>query len=202
VSAFFPSYGAKRGSSSLSVTRTTEILRGGIRLPRSSAPRERNCFLKLLYRVDPEADHGFGFEGIILKPGSVVAPSQLRPDDRFPETPVLLEYTPGEAYGPAGRRRRDAIYILWLYNQAKDDWREMGRAVSYSWEWAVELRPLAARTLKEARSSVEIAKLTDVPAIAERIATFLDHELTPLDPCDRLRVIGVLHDQFASRLVA
>lgn len=180
-----------------------EPLRGGVRLPSSSAPRERDSFLKLLSYVDPEAEHGFGFEGVLLRPGSVVNPSELRPDNRWPETPIVLEYARGAAFGPPGRRRREQIYILWRYDMETGAWRELGRSISESWEWALDLRPLAVRALKEARSRSGVIEITaDLPAIAARIATFLDGELKPLEARDRARVVGVLHDQFAKRLIA
>lgn len=179
------------------------ILRGGISLPRTSSRKERDCYVKLLSFVDAAAENGFGFEGIFFRAGAIVSVAQLRPNEQFPEIPVVLEYMPGAVHGePGERRRRDQVYILWRYEWDAGEWRELARAASESWQWAIELRPVAVRALQDARSRAGMEKLPDLPAIARRIALFLDGELKLLDPEDRVRVIGVLHDQFASRLVA
>lgn len=175
----------------------SEILRGGIRLPRSASRTERDTFVKLLSFVDPEAEHGFGFEGKLLRPGSLLTPAQLRPADHFPEIPIVLEYLPGTKNG----RRREQLYILWRLDWSTHEWRELGRAVSESWHWANDLRPLAVRALKEARSKHALELQPDFPAIERRIAQFLDAELKPLEAGDRVRVLAMLHDQLATKLL-
>lgn len=177
-----------------------DVLRG-IALPRSSPRKAKDCYVKLLRHVDPAAEHGFGFEGTFYRAGKTVTPAELRPTEDYPEIPIVLEAIPGEAHGPPGRRRRDQIYILWRYDRDRNDWCEIGRAMSESWSWAIELRPLAVRALKEAHCSRAIETEADLPAIASRIAETLDHELERLEAADRQRVIAVLHDQFAVRLV-
>jgi hypothetical protein len=173
---------------------TDAVTRGGVRLPCSSARTCREKFIKLLTDVDPDAEHGFGFEGKFYRPGAVLTDAEL-------VSPIALEYMRGPAYGIPGRRRSDSIYILWRYEDATGAWRELGRAVSFSWEWAAELRPLAVRALREARGGhMEI--MPDLFAIAGRIALVLDRELKSLDPPHRHKVLGVLHDQFAARLCA
>lgn len=182
---------------------STSIIRGGIRLPSSSPRRSSEKFAKLLKFVDPDAEHGFGFEGTFLRPGATVTDAQLRPTLEYPATPVLLEHMRGVAYGPPGRRRSDSVYILWRYEPETNSWSELGRASSASWTWALELRPLALRALREARGGgVLVMPAPDLPAIAGRIAGALDRELRPLEAHDRIKVIGVLHDQFAARLCA
>jgi hypothetical protein len=180
---------------------SNDILRGGVRLPCSSPRRCREKFAKLLAYVDPHADHAFGFEGTFLRPGATVTDAQLRPTPAYPETPILLEYTRGPAYGIRGHQRSDSIYILWRYDHKVDEWRELGRSISFAWEWALELRPLAVRALREARGS-QLEIMPDLPAIAGRIAGFLDRELRSLEDAHRAKILGVLHDQFAARLCA
>jgi hypothetical protein len=177
------------------------IVRGGVRLP-ASAPRNiREKYLKLLSSVDAEAEHAFGFEGKFFRPGTVLTDAELRPTDAFPLMPIVLEFFRGPAYGIPGHRRSDYVYILWRYDDDTNAWRELGRAASCAWEWAVELRPIAVRALREARgANLEI--MPDFPAIAGRIALFLDAELKPLEPLHRIKVLGVLHDAFAARLCA
>ncbi len=178
-----------------------EIVRGGVSLPCSSPRNCREKFLKLLSHVDPHAAHGFGFEGVFLRPGATVTDAQLRPGPEYPPTPVALEYMRGSVHGIPGHRRAESIYILWRYDRDHGSWRELGRAVSFAWEWAVVLRPLAVRAMREARgTNVEI--MPDLPAIAGRIAAVLDRELKSLEPPHRHQVLGVLHDQFGARLCA
>lgn len=178
------------------------VVRGGVRLPCSSARNSHEKFAKLLSHVEPDAEHAFGFAGRFVRPGTTLTDEELRPGPEFPPTPVLLEYFRGSAYGVAGRRRSDSIYILWRYDRENGSWRELGRAVSFAWEWAVELRPLAVRALREARGGQQLVILQDLPAIATRIATYLERELKTLEAPERYKVLSVLHDQFAARMCA
>lgn len=172
------------------------IVRGGITLPCSSPRKARDKFAKLLCRVDPDAQQGFGFEGVFFRPGATVTDAELHPGPEYPEIPILLEYMRGPAYGIAGHQRTDGVYILWRYDGL---WRELGRASSFAWEWALDLRPLALRALREARArQVEI--MPDLPAIAGRIAGLLEQELRNLEAQHRQKVLGVVHDQLAARL--
>lgn len=180
---------------------TNVVVRGGVKLPCSSPRNSREKFAKLLSHVDPQAEHAFGFEGRFLRPGATVTDAELRPTDAFPIVPILLEYMRGPSYGIPGRRRCDSIYILWRYERESNVWRELGRAVSFAWEWAMELRPLAVRALREARGG-QLELVWDLHAISVRIADLIDAELRSLDLPERRRVMGVLHDQFAARLCA
>jgi len=167
------------------------------RLP--SSGRGRHAYLKLLSRVDPDAQNGFGFEGSLLRPGAWASAAELRPSADYPPIPVLLEYTSGAVRGVAGHRRADSLYVLWRWEPGR--WRELGRASSLAWEWALDLRPLAIRALAEARGDLPIVVMApDFAAIAIEISGFLDEHLRILSPGDRIRLLGVLHDQFAARL--
>lgn len=177
------------------------VLRGGVRLPCSSDRNSRDRFAKLLSHVT-EADQGFGFEGKFLRPGATLTEAELRPTAAYPPVPILLEYMRGPAYKTESGRRTDSIYILWRYDREANTWRELGRATSFSWEWALDLRPLAMRALREARGGALVRVMPDLVAIAGRIATVLDGELKPLEAAERSKVLGVLHDQLAARLCA
>jgi hypothetical protein len=170
-----------------------------IRLPPGSAGRSKQAYIKLLSRVDPDAQNGFGYEGLFLHIGSWVSSAPLRPTSAYPEIPVLLEHGLMPARGIIGHRRSDSLYVLWRWETAAREWRELGRAVAESWEWAIELRPLAIRALAQEKAA-ECAP--DLPALASEINTFLDSRLKILKPPDRARLLGILHDQFASRLSA
>src|SRR6185295_17097083 len=117
-------------------------VRGGVRIPRSSPRACRNDYVKLLRYVDPAADCGFGFEGVFLRPGATVTDGQLRPDDDYPPRPVLLEAAIFPGSGPASRRGVVHVYLLWLYDPDQNGWKNIGRAESHSWHWAVDLRAI------------------------------------------------------------
>lgn len=173
-----------------------EVVRG-IRLPRTSGRTAGNSFAKLLNYVDPEASTGFGFEGKIFRPGATVTEAQLW-SEGYPATPILLEYAaPGPSYG-RGHNRNQQLYVLWKWDREAHEWVELGRARSVSWEWAIDLRPLAIRALAESRAGFTV--MPNLVMIAARISGFLDGELKPLEIPDRQRILAVLHDQFAGRL--
>lgn len=162
--------------------------------------RARRCFLKLLSRVDPEAHNGFGFEGCLLRPGAFVSRAQLRPSDDYPEIPIILEYSTAPAEIIGARRQSCGLYVLWRWHPGALEWREIGRALAASWEWALDLRPLAIRALAEARGAGGAAeKGADLTQIADSLTVFVDKQLNHLKPADRVYVLGILHDHFAAR---
>lgn len=73
--------------------------RNQIQLPSSSPSRRSRTYsyAKLLYRVDPHATSGFGFEGKLHKPGHQVAENELWPTlaiaalaaCRRPQVPII-----------------------------------------------------------------------------------------------------------------
>jgi hypothetical protein len=171
-----------------------------IQLPQCSGVRTRKAYLKLLSRVDPDARDGFGFEGALLRPGARVSAEQLRPSADYPEIPVILEYSVAAASGIKGNRRAPALYVLWRWKPEIQQWYEVGRACSHSWEWAIDLRPLAIRALAEARDTAEtVGVSTNLNEIAEMIEAFVENQLSFLLPPDKPRLLAILHDQFAAR---
>jgi hypothetical protein len=173
----------------------SEVVRGGIQIPHTSPRNCRDTYAKLLLRVDPRAPCGFGFEGKILRPGSTVTDAELRPSEEYPEMPVLLEYAQVAAQGRRGHNRRESLYVLWRFDGAT--WIELGRSMSASWEWAIDLRPLAVRALDQ-RPHV----MRDLAAAQKRIAAALAQELEGLESADQWRVLGIIHDQLACRVAA
>lgn len=158
--------------------------------------------MKLLSSVDTEAHNGFGFHGCFLRAGAWVTWPELHPTRDYPEIPVLLEYSKAPAYGEPGKRRADALYVLWRWVPELHQWREIGRAASFAWEWAVDFRPLAIRALTEGRGTITAEPALDLAEIAGEIGDFLDKRLDILKPADRERILGILHDEFATRFSA
>jgi len=156
-------------------------------------------------RVDADARNGFGFEGVFFKCGAWVNFAKLRPSAAYPELPVLLEYGVGAAIQHSGTPdlKRPSLYVLWRWKPEIHGFHEIGRASSFSWEWAEELRPLAVRALAEARGGAATPEnAADLVAIARTITAFTDKRLGILEARDRARLLGILHDYFASRLSA
>lgn len=174
-----------------------------IQLPRGSGARGRKSFLKLLSRVDPDAQNGFGFEGCLLKRGAFVSLAQLQPSDNYPEIPVILEYSVGPAEGIPGHRRAPGLYVLWRWQAENHQWQEVGRSASASWEWALDLRPLAIRALADGRGvSSPGENRANLAEIADTLTVFIDKQLNRLKPVERAQVMGILHDHFAARFCA
>jgi len=96
----------------------------------------------------------------------------------------------------AGEKNSQYLYVLWEYDRKAREWRELARVWAESWEWALELGPLARRALEPVR------ELPDLRRVGERLAALIERELEPLEARQRAQVAGVLHDQFAARMVA
>jgi len=165
-----------------------------IRLPRTGSRNAQPSFVKLLEKVAPDANTGFGFSGAFFQPGKSVPAGVLRPPG-FPATPVVLECV--GVFGGRGHVRGECLYILWQLDGNR--WRELGRASSHAWEWSVDLGPLAARAIEAGRSAACVEVLPSLASVEQRIRRALDRELERLEPRDRRRVVAILHDELASR---
>lgn len=167
-----------------------------VRIPKTSTIRNRPDWAKLLTSVDPQAKDGFGFEGTYISPGRLVSEADLRPTPAHPPIPILLEMC---LLGETKRGKRSPMtYILWRYQGGK--WHEIARSEGLSWEWAIDLRPIAIRALQASRGAIAEDATPDLEATAGRIAEFLDEQIAALDAVDRARVLSTLHDVLAERL--
>jgi hypothetical protein len=172
-------------------------------IPCSSKRNSSLAFAKLLSRVSPDAENGFGFEGTLLRPGHRVPWTELWPTPDHPKIPILLECA-GAASGKAAsgwrRHGQEDLYILWRFDPVDKKWRELGRSVSDSWTWAIDLRPLAIRAIEESKgTAVEV--FADFMLVIQRLQRLLDLELDKLPHKERGRAIAVLHDELCSRLL-
>ena len=130
--------------------------------------------------------------------------AELRPSLDYPEIPVLLEHTKGEAQGIAGNRRAPSLYVLWRWVPETQEFFEMGRAASFSWEWAYDLGPLA-----KPRSRVGWRAAPRRPRARSicrkwrpKYRSSSTNGWMILKPVERERLLGILHDQLAARLSA
>jgi hypothetical protein len=167
-----------------------------IRLPRSGSRKEPNTFLKLLHRVDPGLEHsGFGFHGIYFKNGAIVPEGALRPTADYPPNAIVLEC--------CGRVGSDGEIEYRLWRLEMRQWIEIARARSRSWEWAIDLRPIAVKAL--ASQGYPLERRIDPAQLARassRISGMIDSELAGLDPDVGESVLAIVHDALASRLAA
>lgn len=170
-----------------------------VRIPCSSRRNNSNTYGKLLTRVDPQAINGFGFEGSIIRPGKEVQWSALWPTPAHPKIPILLECAGAQKAG-WGHRKEPDVYILWRFDPVRKEWGELGRSSSLTGAWAYDLRAPAVRALEESLgTAVEIFGGFD--KVVERLDHLLTYELGKLPLEERGRAVGILHDQFCSRLV-
>jgi hypothetical protein len=176
------------------------VVRGGVRVPRTSPRNCRTDFAKLLKYVDPDAQCGFGFDGAIVQPGALLTDAEMWPSDEFPRVPILLESAVIPSDAPAARKRNQPLYVLWRYDLGRNVWIEIARAQSESWHWALELRAIAVRALAESRPLMQ--SRVDLPEVRARIAAALERELKNLDSLQQWQVLSILHDQLAVRAAA
>lgn len=170
-----------------------------IRIPCSSRRQCQNTYGKLLTRVDPQADSGFGFEGTIIRPGKDIPWSGLWPTPAHPRIPILLECA-GSMKAGYGHRREPDVYVLWRFDPSLKRWGEIARSSSGTGAWAWDLRAPAIRALEESSGSA-IAVFGDFDTVVARLDHLLTHELGKLPSSERGRAVGFLHDQFCARLV-
>jgi hypothetical protein len=176
-----------------------EGIRNAVVLPSTATTRGRRyaSYAKLLYRVDLGALSGFGFHGKVCRPGARMAEADLWPTSEYPARPVLLEYV-AQAGRSREAQREGALYVLWAYDLEKRTWTELGRATGVSSEWVLTLHPLALSALAPRKPQAR----ADVSAVASRIVSFLDGELTQLATEERHQILDVVHNQLASRMCA
>lgn len=134
------------------------------------------------------------FEGTFLRSGSAVDEAKLRPAPEWPETPLLIEFAGKAAPG------RDAadVHILWRWSESAGQFEEIARVFSQGNEWFYHLAPVVRRLLNSPEPDYTAIART----VSSRVLDLLDRELQALADEGRERVMAMLWDQFAARLVA
>ena len=163
-----------------------------IRLPNTSPENRRSyTHCKLLTAVHPEAWNAAGFEGTLFQPGSRINQDLLR------EKPVLLEFC-----GPQGawkRHPRENLWILWRYDQEAGDWREIARALSFGWEWALILRGPAIEALR-LPAAAEAPLVDRGRELTAELLRTIDSTVSLELPAVRMTVLSAVYDSLAGRL--
>ncbi len=108
--------------------------------------RVRKRWLKVLWGINPKARNVYGFRGRMLgrpggSPPEVVSEADLRPDWRYPETPVVLEFLERSPDGTGGEARS---YRLWKYDRTANQWSLLIEAPHR--EWINKVSDLALRS--------------------------------------------------------
>jgi hypothetical protein len=173
-----------------------------VKIPRTSARASQRIFAKLLTRVDPDGEAGFGFEGTVVKPGDMLPLSALWPTPAHPKIPILLECA-GAVNPKSGHGRQDQEnrYILWRFHEGRHEFQEIARSASSSWTWAMDLRPIAIRALEESRGK-DVAVYVGLDQFIARMGAALDQEIKQVAPPERKRAMAALHDQWHFRYVS
>jgi hypothetical protein len=153
---------------------------GEERLPRSATGRSRLTWIKLLSRVDPRAQDGFGFEGQVFRPGDTVPVADL------PEPAIFLEYA-----GAIGNH--EDLWILWRYDITRREFRDLAQVRARGPEWAAALRPIAIRELNPQSQPDRIAQFDYIGA-RDRVLALMDAELEGAPGGARRRLCALIHD--------
>lgn len=176
-----------------------------VRIPHSAPSRGARTWALLVRRISPRSSRGLRiFEGTHLKTGSQIDDAALRPTERYPLVPLLIEWagsTGRDARGrPAwGHSRALHLHILWRYNARVSNWQEVARTATEGADWFLTFEPIVRRELvRPLANYVEEAR-----AASERLIVTIDRELHELDADEaRERVLAFLYDQVTARLVA
>ena len=158
-----------------------------VRLPRSSVNRNAVTYARLLRRVCRDRTWGgWCFEGLVERPGSVI------PAGRIPAGGLLLECA-GSQPGGRGHNRAPTLYILWRYEHASGEWRELARSTAMERDWTLDLGPIAHRELHPPKPV-----LVDLAGIAGRVLDSFERETEPLEFKARVLVIREIQDRLAA----
>lgn len=165
-----------------------------VKVPHSGGRRGHTHYAKLIKTVELGASAaGFSFRGKLLRPGSEVAESELRPGPDWPAEPLVLEcFSQGDGWG---NRRSTHTYILWVYREGR--WHELGRANAVGAEWIAFLEPAVSRAVHATRWPFSPEELA---ARARRIRQALDSELAGLNQEQSTEVLNLVYNELATRI--
>lgn len=156
--------------------------------PRSAIRRGALTWLKLLRSARRAGPFGvWDLSGDLLKPGALIDSHSL------PEPAILLECA-GSVGGGRGHRRAPFLYVLWQFDRATGEWRELARVASVDADWTRDLGPIAARALSPPRPL-----LVDPGAVAHRLMLSLEEELEPFDQAVQRVILLRVYDELAAR---
>jgi hypothetical protein len=166
-----------------------------IRLPNTSPQNHRqNTHVRMLTEVEPDAWSGAGFHGTLFQPGTRISRAELG------EHPVLLEFAGPQGNWRQRHRESEGLWILWRWDRPAEEWREIARAVSRDWHWALVLREPAIRALHPREEDVDPCDRGR--EVSEQILASIESTLAPELPAVRKVVLCAVYDRMAGRLAA
>jgi hypothetical protein len=168
-----------------------------VRIPQSRLSRRDMDYARLLVRIYPRRTMANAFDGVLLKPGSLIDEAALWPTPEYPETPILLEYA-GNDHTGRGHRRSNDIYLLWRYERDRKCWVELVRTTSQGAEWIEHLKPIAILELR--RDSLPDA--FSAAGVSAAVLAALDRQLELLDPLERHLAMAFVYQEFTARALA
>jgi hypothetical protein len=153
-------------------------------------------FVRLIERIRPNEWHPMGIEGPTFKCGIEIEENRLWPAAHFPRIPLLLEFAGILHAGVSRQARQPHTYVLWQYDLARREFRELVRCSAHGIEWLDAIRAPALNALRDpGRESA----LTAAEA-AKRVHEAVDAELRYLDFEARGHFISRLYESAACRL--
>jgi hypothetical protein len=122
----------------------------------------------------------------------------LWPAAGYPRAPLIVEFAGAD--NPArghNRHGSDETVVLWRYDRAAGEFRELGRVVAPGAIWMRLLEPLVREAM---RAEMGIVATPDLESIRERISRMIRAELDLIPDTDRGRVLTLVHDELAGRI--
>jgi len=164
-----------------------------IALPRSSTRLQQNvAYIKIVTRIRTESWGGVAFDGTLYTPGRVVDLESL------PRPLIAIECA-----GPIGAwrrgKRRETLYILWRFDVALQEWREIARAQAEDWRWSVALRDAAHQALHPRPELVDVIKQSR--ELADEILGLIDNRLRDAAPDVKTSALHAVYEEVAGRIV-
>jgi hypothetical protein len=164
-----------------------------IQLPRSSTRLERpQVYVRIVTAMHQEAWGAVTYDGPLHAPGAVVDFASL------PDPAVAIECA-----GPVGvwqrGKHREILYILWVWDSRRLEWREIARALALNWAWTSMLREACYQALHPRPELVDVIQRSrDVTEeILQAIERRLDSEMREV----RASVLHSVYEQVAGRIV-
>jgi len=166
-----------------------------IHLPRSSTRLALPyVYCKLIEDIVPQPFSACRFEGRIYRPG---APIDL---EGLPCPAVVIE-----CIGPLGAfvarrssRRRDYGYILWSFDFANYEWREIARAQAPDATWTAALKDPAWRALHPRPELVDLVRQSQ--DAADELLDAIDKRLRAEMPEVKMNALYSIYERVAGRI--
>jgi hypothetical protein len=166
-----------------------------IRLP-NTCPENRRQFthVRMLTQVEPDAWSAAGFHGALFPAGGRIPAAELR------EHPVCLEFAGPQGTWRERHHENEGLWILWRWDWADREWREIARALAVGSEWALILREPAIRALQSPGETADPHNRGR--EVSEQVLAAIESALAPEPPAVRRAVLCAVYDRMAGRLAA